>query len=74
MAQLDNGRFGGGNGVGSIGGIQEPLAIVGILFGIGTPFFRTHEDLSADRTTIAGRLCINFSCGRTFNRAAAFLH
>ncbi len=25
------------------------------------PFFRTHEDLSADRTTINGRPCINFS-------------
>jgi 8-amino-7-oxononanoate synthase len=31
------------------------------LFGVDKPFFRTHEDVSGDRTTVNGRQCINFS-------------
>ncbi|HUY18366.1 MAG TPA: aminotransferase class I/II-fold pyridoxal phosphate-dependent enzyme [Candidatus Binataceae bacterium] len=30
-------------------------------FGLDNPFRRTHEDLSANRTTVNGRSCINFS-------------
>jgi len=29
MAQVDDGCFGGGNVAGSVGGIREPLAIIG---------------------------------------------
>jgi 8-amino-7-oxononanoate synthase len=40
--------------------IKQQLSYLDLL-GIDNPFVRTHEDLSADCTTINGRSCINFA-------------
>jgi 8-amino-7-oxononanoate synthase len=40
--------------------IKHQLSYLDLL-GIDNPFVRTHEDLSADCTTISGRNCINFA-------------